>query len=139
MSAFDSAIGARVDVTLVNTACFSGGWSVNPQLNVTSLVAAGPDQESESWAASKSIGGSIYATALIKALSDVASPLAMTDEVTGISGSLQPTKPSGLQAETFNEFAKTVHETLLTLSLGRTRTHPGYSQAIRRRLLRVDC
>jgi hypothetical protein len=66
MSAFDSAIGARVDVTLVNTACFSGGWSVNPQLNVTSLVAAGPDQESESWAASKSIGGSIYATALIK-------------------------------------------------------------------------
>ncbi|KAN0079186.1 hypothetical protein V8E54_004400 [Elaphomyces granulatus] len=115
MSAFDSAIGAGVDVTLVNTACFSGGWSVNPQLNVTSLVAAGPDQESESWAASKSIGrccGSIYATALIKALSDVASPLAMTDEVTGISGSLQPTKPSRLQAETFNEFAKTgfVHD-----------------------------
>jgi hypothetical protein len=36
MSAFDSAIGAGVDVTLVNTSCFSGGWSVNPQ--------AGPDR-----------------------------------------------------------------------------------------------
>ena len=101
---------------MVNTACFSGGWSVNPQINITSMTAAGPKQ-SESCAASNSIGrccGSIYATALIQALSDVSSPSVITDEIPNPSGSLQPLRPNELQTETFNEFAMTIHKTLLT-------------------------
>ena len=117
MDSFRQAIGEDVAVTVVNTACFSGGWSVNPQLNITSMTAAGPKRESESWAASNSIGrfcGSIYATALIQALSDVSSPLVITDEIPNPSGSLQPLQPTGLQTKTFNEFARTIHKTLLT-------------------------
>jgi hypothetical protein len=35
MKSFREAIGENVAVTVISTACFSGGWSVNPQLNIT--------------------------------------------------------------------------------------------------------
>ena len=120
IDAFRTAIGNDVVITVVSTACFSGGWSVHPQLNVTTTMAAGPQIESESWGASESLGrfcGSIYATTLIQSLSDASSPLVKREEEAGrasLTGSLQPDKPDQLQAETYNEFARTIHNTLLT-------------------------
>ena len=54
-----------VALTVISTACFSGGWSVCVSLNATTSTAAGPDNnESESWTRSKSVRsrlcGSIY-------------------------------------------------------------------------------
>lgn len=120
IDAFRTAIGNGVAITVVSTACFSGGWSVHPQLNVTTTTAAGPLIESESWGASESIErfcGSIYATTLIQSLSDASSPLVNHEEEAGCTsstGSLQPDKPDQLQVETYNEFARTIHSTLLT-------------------------
>ena len=119
IDAFRTAIGDDVAVTVVSTACFSGGWSVHPQLNVTTTTAAGPETESESWGASGSIGrycGSIYATVLIQSLSDASSPLVKHEEArrANPAGSLQPEKPNQLQAETYHELARTIHHTLLT-------------------------
>jgi len=121
IDAFRTAIGNDVVTTVVSTACFSGGWSVHPQLNVTTTTAAGPQIESESWGASGSIGrfcGSIYATDLIQSLSDASSPLVKRGEEeagrASPTGTLQPDKPDQLQAETYNEFARTIHHTLLT-------------------------
>src|SRR5215469_13426349 len=57
--------------------------------------------------------GSIYATALINALSDASSPLIrLPNEDPSISGSIQPLAPNATQTESFNEFAKTIHDTL---------------------------
>jgi hypothetical protein len=100
IDAFRTAIGNDVIVTVISTACFSPGWS--------------------SWGASGSIRrycGSIYATALIQSLSDASSPLVKREEEAervSPTGSLQPNKPDQLQAETYNEFARTIHHTLLT-------------------------
>ncbi|EGC46834.1 conserved hypothetical protein [Histoplasma capsulatum var. duboisii H88] len=75
------AIYPGVDLTLVMTSCFSGGWLVKPytdsflsvvkRLNVSDMTAAGDEQESRAWASSASCGragGSIYAAAVLNAL-----------------------------------------------------------------------
>lgn len=75
------AIHPNVDLTLVMTSCFSGGWLVKPytdsrlsvvkRLNVSGTAAAGDEQESRAWASSASrgrAGGSIYAAAVLNAL-----------------------------------------------------------------------
>ena len=101
MDHFRAAIGDGVAVTVVTTACFSGGWSVNPTLNITTSAASGPKEYSESWNASDSIGrncGSIYATALIESMSQISSSL--------FEGQTQ--------TETYNEFTRTIHRTLVT-------------------------
>lgn len=59
-----------LDITYLTTACFSGGWTIQVDLNRTMFAAAGPEQESASWYGSPSIGrysGSIYATAIMQA------------------------------------------------------------------------
>jgi hypothetical protein len=120
IDAFRTAIGNDVVITVVSTACFSGGWSVHPQLSAMTTTAVGLQIKSESWEAPGSIGrfyGSIYATHLIQSLSDASSPLVKREEEAGRAsptGSLQPDKPDQLQAETYNDFAHTIHHTLLT-------------------------
>ena len=97
---FVQAIGENVAVTVISTACFSGGWAVHPLLNITASTAAGPEKFSESWPPSGSVGrtcGSIYATALIQSLSECST-----------------TKDKCAEIETYNEFARTVRETLVT-------------------------
>ncbi|KAH6676817.1 hypothetical protein B0J14DRAFT_691181 [Halenospora varia] len=68
---FSSVIGTNVQVTVFSEACYSGGWTVQPDvLNITAMTAAGSENESSSWGYSKSIGrhcGSIFASAVIKA------------------------------------------------------------------------
>lgn len=67
-----SAIGGDgLAVTLLATLCYSGGWSISPELNMTTMAAAGPNAASLSWAASASLRrmcGSIWASAVLPAL-----------------------------------------------------------------------
>lgn len=67
-----SAIGGDgLAVSLLATSCYSGGWSISRELNITTMAAAGPTVQSTSWAASASLGcmcGSIWASAVLPAL-----------------------------------------------------------------------
>ncbi|KAI9052719.1 hypothetical protein LZ554_002995 [Drepanopeziza brunnea f. sp. 'monogermtubi'] len=69
---FATALGAQdIEVTIMSQACFSGGWTICPDvLNITAMAAAHRDNVSESWPESKSTGrfcGSIFSSALITA------------------------------------------------------------------------
>jgi hypothetical protein len=58
-------------VSVFLTSCYSGGWAMSRHLDVTTMTASGPTQETLSWPLSKSLGracGSIYATAVLKSL-----------------------------------------------------------------------
>ena len=46
--------GNDIGLTIISTACFSGGWSASSTLNATTSTAAGPTSMSESWNASPS-------------------------------------------------------------------------------------
>ncbi|KAE8378349.1 hypothetical protein BDV26DRAFT_261773 [Aspergillus bertholletiae] len=70
----------QLQVTLLMTSCYSGGWLVQPSvnhkmhLNVTGLAASGPGKETRSWSMSKSVGracGSTVATAIVQQLIEV--------------------------------------------------------------------
>jgi len=113
-----SVVGDDIGLTIISTACFSGGWSASTSLNATTSTAAGPLVESESWNESpsvrKRICGSIYASALINALSDASSPLVESPNGdSSITGSIQPQAPTATQTESFNEFARSIYDTLL--------------------------
>ena len=116
-----SVVGDDIGLTVISTACFSGGWSASTFLNAATSTAAGPTVVSESWGASPSVRsrrycGSIYASALISALSDASSPLVgPPNEDSSISGSIQPHAPTAIQTESFNEFARSIHDTLLDI------------------------
>ena len=69
-----------IHISLLMKSCFSGGWAITPSWRnaedvrmTTTMTAAGPDQPSEFRPLSESLGracGSIYVSALIKALED---------------------------------------------------------------------
>ncbi|KAE8377808.1 hypothetical protein BDV26DRAFT_292795 [Aspergillus bertholletiae] len=78
---FNSAIRTGVNLTLLITSCFSGGWVLKPmnkfslppvkKLNISGMTAVNHRELSRSWACSQSCGraaGSIYATAVFNAL-----------------------------------------------------------------------
>jgi hypothetical protein len=70
---FKEATKGNSRVTLITTACYSGGWAVDPELNVTTMTAAGKGQVSESWYSSNSLGrscGSIYTSSLLSTIRD---------------------------------------------------------------------
>ena len=57
--------------SLVTTACNSGGWSVDPNFNASTLAAAGPKRHSVSWGASAVAGrscGFVWSSALVSVL-----------------------------------------------------------------------
>ncbi|KAL4943013.1 hypothetical protein BDV06DRAFT_221620 [Aspergillus oleicola] len=78
---FNSAIRTGVDLTLLITSCFSGGWVLKPmgelllspakKLNISGMTAVNDKETSRAWACSQSCGraaGSIHATAVLNAL-----------------------------------------------------------------------
>ena len=124
---FRTAVGCQVQVALLSTACFSGAWAVNPSLNTTTLAAAGWGRdknnpkyftgESESWIPSVTIGrlcGSIYATAVIKALSAEGNLRVEEDtrskEILGSAASVS----KEMQMDMYNAFAGTIYHILST-------------------------
>lgn len=75
--AFDAAVQSGVELNLLITSCFFGGWVIKPmkesnkKLNITGMTAVNASEESISWAKSTSCGragGSVYATAVFNAL-----------------------------------------------------------------------
>lgn len=68
-----------VQVTMLMTSCYSGGWAITPDLRdetgrsrITVMTAAGSDQVSESWPKTNTLGrtdGSMYLSAVINVLS----------------------------------------------------------------------
>jgi hypothetical protein len=79
---FKARLHPHAQVSLLVTSCFSGGWVIKPScglsgarplLNITTMAAAGADEEdfSFAWDSSNSCGratGSVYATALRQSL-----------------------------------------------------------------------
>jgi hypothetical protein len=111
MRDFKEAVGKQVRTTLVTTACFSGGWVVNKDLNISKMAAAGPFDESQSWTASASCGrycGSIYLSALLKAWA-TESELAEADEDKTAATSTPQ------QQKTFAAFTESVYDTLFKI------------------------
>ncbi|KAJ5719790.1 hypothetical protein N7493_007368 [Penicillium malachiteum] len=113
----------RAKVTLVTTACYSGGWAVNPDFNYTCMGAASalndPSGQSNAWGESQSIGrscGSVFATTLMQTLSSAASPLLDKDEQIHLSITLgpepflQPNSPDQSQIIIYNELCRSVWE-----------------------------
>ncbi|CAG8417283.1 unnamed protein product [Penicillium salamii] len=116
--------GARI--TLVTTACYSGGWATTPDLNITSMTAAGeghidPKVDlqnglSNAWGTSQSVGrtcGSIFASTLFQALSSATSPLLDAGEPSNASDppSLQPEEPNDQQTLSYNSFCQSILDT----------------------------
>src|ERR1700722_7714475 len=65
---FRDCVGEETEVCLMTTACFSGGWTIQPDLNISVLTAAGNKEVSESWPQTKSLSracGSIWASAIL--------------------------------------------------------------------------
>ena len=69
MGEFKSATKAlKMSITLITTSCYSGGWTCNPELNVSAMTAAGNENVSLSWRFSGSTGracGFMFTTALV--------------------------------------------------------------------------
>ena len=59
-----AAVGKKTKCTLLMTSCYSGGWTMRPDLNLTIITAAGHTVPSQSWNTSSSQGfsGSIVAS-----------------------------------------------------------------------------
>ncbi|KAK2812267.1 hypothetical protein FQN50_001625 [Emmonsiellopsis sp. PD_5] len=77
MSDFRRAVGLKVNVTLFTTACYSGGWLVQPNsnketfVNMTGITGSGIEQETRSWSYSRSVGracGSSIASAVMQSI-----------------------------------------------------------------------
>jgi hypothetical protein len=111
--------GARI--TLVTTACYSGGWATTPDLNATTMAAAGGSNDlglglSNAWSPSQSIGrtcGSIFASTIFQTLSSVTSPL-LDPRLSSQSSdqeTLQPDEPTEQQTHTYNSFCRSVLDT----------------------------
>ena len=104
----------NVKVTLLSTACYSGGWTCHPDLNISTMTAASHMTKSKSWAKSGSLGpacGSIFATAIIDKLThNGATGRSIMDPVDE-AGEEEPLTES--VEETFVEFGRSVYETLL--------------------------
>jgi hypothetical protein len=125
--AINSAVADDVPITIVTTACFSGGWTIQPQNNRTLLTAAGAYTEdnkkdtylSLSWPLSDSIGragGSIFGTTIIQSFTAASSPLLEDTTQLSISGtataSMQPSQPTDVQTNTYNSFCNAILSTL---------------------------
>ncbi len=104
MEDFAKAIGTGVAVTTLMTSCYSGGWTVRANLNITAMTAAGRFNESESWPESKSVGkrfcSSIYASAVIESLFK-------------LEESELPKDMNERQSRTYKEFEELVRDTLV--------------------------
>ncbi|KAM5462935.1 hypothetical protein MauCBS54593_007763 [Microsporum audouinii] len=123
ISTVASVVGDSVDLTVISTACFSGGWAVTSILDATVPAAAGENEPSDSWAKSSSLSrayGSIYTSTLIKALTketsdehQYSSQPTSPATATPLTYSDAPSTSEG-RSKTFAEFAYAVHRLLLT-------------------------
>ncbi|KAJ9491303.1 hypothetical protein VN97_g1945 [Penicillium thymicola] len=124
-----------VRVTLVTTACHSGGWATSPDFNHTTMAASDETTTkhgtSNAWGVCQSIGrscSSVFANTLVDSLSSAASPLLdprersqplphplrtqpmlHAEEPDGIQ-TLQPEEPDESQTQMYNAFCESIWE-----------------------------
>lgn len=121
--------GLDIPITIISTACYSGGWSCNnnfdmsvaakrihhkepgTEFNKDTLMAAGSEFKGKPWNYTTTIGracGPMFSTAMIEALTRLENkrPLMELDED-------DDTGHSEEQQSTYEDFSKTVYETLL--------------------------
>jgi hypothetical protein len=111
---FRDKVGDDVDLTIICTSCYGGGWLVFPSLTATAMFAADTENESSSWPLSETLSracGSVFASTLIHTLAQEASPLLEPVPNTGTK-SLEPKKDDP-KAETFHAFAQSIMEVLM--------------------------
>jgi hypothetical protein len=136
---FGFALKKGVEVNLVTTSCYSGGWVVTPKLktpdirgakpmfNITGMTAAGVYTESLAWATSLSqgrrSGGSMFATAIMNSLM-ITSEISPNDKPESIFAALEQrvtTTDDGEAVEdspTFVELSKSVYKAMTELGDG---------------------
>ena len=111
------ALEKYVPVCLLTTACYSGGWSISPDINISTMTGAGDDTESTSWPASQSFGrfsGSVFASSVIQSMASATTDLAKqvgTDDVIDDNNrlmNLDQETAQTLQTQTYNEFCHAV-------------------------------
>lgn len=112
MQKFKAVLHPKARVTLIMTSCYSGGWTVNPDLNATVMAGSGPGKQSLGWGPSASLGrssGSIYATAVQRLLCNGPPERCLAKE------NLPPNFVDDLdepQYATYSEFARQIYTTL---------------------------
>lgn len=103
----------KAKITLLTTACYSGGWTCHPHLNMSTMTAAGDTQKSKSWRYSGSSGraaGSMFVTAVIQGMTKSAATGRPLGEVKEDDEDEQELTEQ--QEATMTEFSKTVFENL---------------------------
>jgi len=102
-------------ITILSTACFSGGWSCIPDLgDVTStMMAAGKEKPSKSWNYSFSYGrasGSMFTTAVVSKLTSLSPGISLPEAAEDEN---YPVEKREAQEGTYGDFCSTIFEALL--------------------------
>ena len=110
--------GLDVNVTLLTTQCYGGGWACLPALNLTTMAAAGRTQISKAWRYSGSCGracGSMFATAIINKLTmNPHTNWPLGEEADDDDNDKGPCEDwTGEQHDSYASFCKAVYESLL--------------------------
>lgn len=106
---------SKARITILSTACFSGGWSCIPDLRALSstMMAAGQEEKSRSWIYSYSFGrasGSMFTSAVVTKLTTMSSGKTIMDA----SEQEDHTEEQlNAQEETYADFCSGVYQTLL--------------------------
>ena len=107
--------GFNISLTLLTTACYSGGWLVQPSLDISGLSAANEVTPSYSWKASLGQGyhGSIWATAVMESLIKMEDPETTQFQPGSTSVDIGRLGPN-VKSSTFAKLADVVARTLKT-------------------------
>ncbi|KAL8847472.1 MAG: hypothetical protein Q9221_007498 [Calogaya cf. arnoldii] len=115
--------GLDVPVTILSTACYSGGWSCNKifdkktgdlksQFNKSTIMAAGNNAESHSWNFTATLGrracGSVFASVFVEAMTRVNNRISLRE-----SAEESNQVATQEQESTYADFCETVTKTLL--------------------------
>ncbi|KAL8788895.1 MAG: hypothetical protein Q9213_001418 [Squamulea squamosa] len=119
----------NVPITILSTACFSGGWSCNKQydksqsrhlnhigkqFNHTTMMAAGPHKRSRSWAYTTTIGracGSMWSSAIVNTLTRTR-PGPDSKTLIDDDDDDDDTERTDKQYDSYDQFTRVIYEVL---------------------------
>ncbi|KAI4193030.1 MAG: hypothetical protein LQ350_008494, partial [Teloschistes chrysophthalmus] len=121
----ESYLDSDARITILSTACFSGGWFVIPDLRpIASTIMAAAKDTSRSWNYSYFFGrgsGSMFATAVIDKLTSLEDGQTLHDVAQ--EEEIPPDAQVELQEELYGELCSTIYEILLKGIDGRGLEH----------------
>lgn len=106
---------SKARITIISTACFSGGWSCIPDLRALSstMMAAGQEKKSRSWMYSYSFGrasGSMFTSAVVTKLITLSAGKTLVDAYDEEDHTEEELR---VQDQTYADFCSGVYQTLL--------------------------